>query len=95
MTCSAFVIGDRVAYSGTDADNSLLIDHVGTVIDVHLEEGAIPWIGVDWDDFTSGWDCNGLARNNHGFYVYENELLFEDGDRELVPTSIHELFETL
>ena len=92
MNCSAFVIGDRVAYSGTAADNSLLIDHVGTVIDVHLEEGARPRIGVDWDNFTSGWDCHGLARNNHGFYVYENELSFEDDGRELFSAPMQTLF---
>ena len=94
MRKSIFTEGDRVNYVGLDPE---LAGQSGVIVDLVLYEDDEPWIGVDWDTLTSGHDCNGYAREGHGYYVGEESLEseFTRDECEFNPTSISELFETL
>ena len=94
MRESVFSEGDRVNYIGEDPE---LIGQSGTIVDLILYEDDEPWIGVEWDTFTNGHDCNGLAHDGHGYYVSESYLEYEflRDECEFNPASISELFETL
>ena len=95
---SAFQRGDRVRYR-VGHDGIVEEGDCGTVVDIVFEEDQVPFIAVDWDRDVGGWDCNGNARDGHGYYVYEDDLGFEFDqdyvDRELDCGSVSELFETL
>lgn len=64
-------IGDRVrsVVDSPDNNDSIVIGSTGTVvyIDAHI-------IFVDWDEDVGGHDCDGRAREEHGWNVTEDQI---------------------
>lgn len=72
-----FPEGARVRYIGTNPGISLKKGETGTVVGVEVLYGMTPPLvyNVDWD--VKDWerhDCDGKARDYHGWNVTENML---------------------
>lgn len=74
-----FGIGDRVrcvAYN-PDGNDNIVPDTMGTIV-CCLRYGTRK-IGVCWDEFIHGHNCDGECKNGYGWYVGENDVeLIED-----------------
>lgn len=72
---SKFQVGDRVYCEDAHVDGVHLKDRYGTVC--HIYFGAVPEIGVRWDEaLHGGHECSGFCEQGYGYYVYESNLQF-------------------
>ena len=70
-----FQIGDRVVLISEYAD----IHHFQNTYLPQGSTGTVCYVkehrvGVDWDGFTDGHDCDGRLPGNSGYYVDDDEL---------------------
>lgn len=83
-----FNIGDRVecVQNGASGNDNILCHMTGTVCFVDRYE--FPPIGVRWDEYVCGHNCQNHCEYGHGWFVYPNEIrLFDESDEEISPFS--------
>ena len=69
-------VGDRVILIGDTAGGDEDVIPKGTFGTVCKVCKGIGYnYGVEWDiDFPGGHDCDGLAEDGHGWFIYESEI---------------------
>lgn len=77
-------VGDRVILVGDTAggdEDTIPKGTLGTVCKVCKGFGFN--YGIEWDiDFIGGHDCDGLAKDGYGWFVYAYEIEFVPSDNE-------------
>jgi hypothetical protein len=75
-------IGDRVEYLGNT--NKIKKGYKGIVVGLYGNDEETV-LNVDWDNYTDGHSCEGLARQGHGWNVYARHVKLLKSSVELNP----------
>lgn len=79
-----FFVGDRVECVVNYPDDNPHI-HIGSLGIVCREwKSGTDTLGVRWDDYVEGNNCNGTCEQGHGWFVYSYQIKLceEDEDAE-------------
>lgn len=88
----AFTIGDRVeaVRDHLSLNQNITSGMTGTV----CRAGRQYSVGVCWDEYVEGHDCDGFCEMGHGWYVKCEDIeLIQESNFDLDITSIDKLFE--
>ena len=85
MKFNLYTPGTRVIYTGdTKSYSPMAKGERGTVVMVlrgewgRYEDAYTYELGVDWDEPSENkHDCEGAARDNHGWWVFNGDVIFE------------------
>nr|DAN04098.1 MAG TPA: SH3-like domain protein [Caudoviricetes sp.] len=74
MRCLKFEVGQRViVVNAGGVRNSNTGHKCGTIISANT--GQLPPIGVEFDEYVHGHDCNHKGRYGYCWYMYEENLM--------------------
>ena len=82
MTRRCFQVGDRVVYTADSWNDNIEIGDTGVVCTVEGGDYNPDWmlIGVRWDKYVEGHDCDGHCEFGFGWNVTSDEIELETPD---------------